>query len=439
MKRYTLTPIMLFFLLSITHAQQTTIILHKVVGHTNFFSYAPPTPDDSIAFKIPGDIKYKLYNSYHFYNYQLEEIFRRYKSRLINYDKFIQFEKSYARNINVDTLLLAANIKNYPTSVKTYMVSGLDSSDNEVVLVDINRDGKITADEIFKFTPQDKKNIKKNADTLKYYKNIALAQRGKDGSYRSFNVKITPGPYYSGYGKGDEVQKLTDFGLVRNEYWFGNYSLGKDTLNIYAESNQFSNEIASVNFMANINGVTDKTRFQLKEEWANNKYSFTVDSIAKLNDDKMKLFISYQSPPKKHNDTTFKMLLENVNTDTKESLTQYLRHKNYVMIDYWGTWCGPCIEKIPALKDLNMKYRDKFSLISIAYDFDINSVKKFDIDNDIEWASYYIDRKIPQNLTIPLKVKQYPTFRLYDKTGNLIMEGNTSDDLDKIAKKIAEL
>lgn len=436
MKKIYLTIALLFSLLNI-YAQQTTLILHKIVGQMSSFSFAPPTPDDSVAFKIPADIKYKVYNSYHFYNYPLEENLRRHRSGQISYNKFAQFEESYAPNIIVDTLLLSANIKNYPTSVKTYMVSGLDSSDNEIVLVDINRDGKIAADEIFKFTPQDKKNIKKNADTLKYYRNVAFMQRGKDGAYRSFNVKITPGPYYAGYGKGEETQKLTDFGFLRNEYWFGSSLLGKDTLNIYAESKQFSNEIAAVNFVANFNGIKDKTHFQLKDEWANSKYSFTVDSIMKLDDDKMKLFITYQSPPNKRNDTTFRMLVENVNTDKKESLTQYLNQKKYVLIDYWGTWCAPCIEKIPALKELKLKYSSKFSLVSIAYDYELNSVKEFDITNDIEWPSYYIDRKAPQNLTKPLKIQEYPTFRLYDEKGNLIMEGNTTEDLNKIEKKIA--
>jgi thiol-disulfide isomerase/thioredoxin len=54
----------------------------------------------------------------------------------------------------------------------------------------------------------------------------------------------------------------------------------------------------------------------------------------------------------------------------------------FVLIDFWATWCGPCLEKIGLLKELNDDYgKDILDIISVTCDKDstkwINAVDKY--------------------------------------------------------------
>ena len=41
------------------------------------------------------------------------------------------------------------------------------------------------------------------------------------------------------------------------------------------------------------------------------------------------------------------------------SLSDYVGKGNYVLIDFWASWCSPCHKEIPNLKQLHQKYKDK--------------------------------------------------------------------------------
>ena len=56
-----------------------------------------------------------------------------------------------------------------------------------------------------------------------------------------------------------------------------------------------------------------------------------------------------------------------------ENLTLSKLQGNYVLLDFWGTWCGPCRKEIPEVKKLYANYHDKaftdaqnFEIVSIA-------------------------------------------------------------------------
>ena len=67
--------------------------------------------------------------------------------------------------------------------------------------------------------------------------------------------------------------------------------------------------------------------------------------------------------------------------------TESLRGK-YVLIDFWATWCTPCIREIPNLKDLYAKYNEKgFEIYGISLDMDKDAWLSSLIRYDLSWIN----------------------------------------------------
>gem|GEM_PF-2191866 len=50
-------------------------------------------------------------------------------------------------------------------------------------------------------------------------------------------------------------------------------------------------------------------------------------------------------------------------------LFEYLASgEKYILLDFWGSWCGPCLVEFPKLKEVQNQYDDRLSLIGIALD-----------------------------------------------------------------------
>jgi thiol-disulfide isomerase/thioredoxin len=66
-----------------------------------------------------------------------------------------------------------------------------------------------------------------------------------------------------------------------------------------------------------------------------------------------------------------------------------------VVMDFWATWCGPCVAEMPTMKKLYAEFKDKgveFVGVSLDQPEDkggLKSLKEFCAKNDITWPQYY--------------------------------------------------
>jgi peroxiredoxin len=87
-----------------------------------------------------------------------------------------------------------------------------------------------------------------------------------------------------------------------------------------------------------------------------------------------------------------------------------------VLLDFWGTWCPPCVESVPELRNLHKKYAKEpsFVLIGISSDSDDEVWRDFTEKNRMVWPQFRDkDRRVQR----AFGVRSFPTYIIIDHEG----------------------
>jgi thiol-disulfide isomerase/thioredoxin len=108
----------------------------------------------------------------------------------------------------------------------------------------------------------------------------------------------------------------------------------------------------------------------------------------------------------------------------------------YVYLDFWGSWCAPCIEQIPELKRIyNLTSREKLIFIGIAVkETGKNKVKAEIRKNKIKWANLISDTKNP--IAEQYGINRYPTNILIDPNGKILYNNMNIYEIQNVLLKL---
>jgi len=88
-----------------------------------------------------------------------------------------------------------------------------------------------------------------------------------------------------------------------------------------------------------------------------------------------------------------------------------------ILVNFWATWCPPCVAEMPSLNELYKDYGDKITFVFLAND-KIKSVNSYLKKNEYNLPVYYSKDNEPEELRSP----NIPTTYLIDDQGNIVMK-----------------
>lgn len=108
-----------------------------------------------------------------------------------------------------------------------------------------------------------------------------------------------------------------------------------------------------------------------------------------------------------------------------------------VLIDFWATWCGPCVAELPGLKENYDRYRDKgFEVVGISLDRSREALDKFVAEKGIPWPILFEGPEKPNAAVAYYGITSIPRMILVGRDGKVI---STNARGERLTEELAKL
>ena len=127
------------------------------------------------------------------------------------------------------------------------------------------------------------------------------------------------------------------------------------------------------------------------------------------------------------------------NVNNEEIKLSSLRGKRCVLIDFWASWCGPCIRELPNIKHVYDKYHDKgFEVISISLDDKRDNWLQAIATHQLPWIQVSSLQGWKCPVVQKYRVSAVPAMFLLDAEGRIVSNKARGEVLEREVEKLCE-
>ncbi len=262
---------------------------------------------------------------------------------------------------------------------RLYAISGF-KDDSQIVILDTNFNHDFSDETAVSFDKKTRFKYENNFEAIDSLASFAIKNVGFENRKPiQTTLYLKAFPIYD-HPKMDQ-EKYLKLVAEEKQYYKGAFSIDSTDFKVVLDNGLFGDDILiePINNDFKLKRDPAFITYHLKDTLSLvNKY-YRIDSISSLY---QTVFLKALDIKKKEFGFRKGYKLKDFNIQTIDnakqiSIKELLTLKPYVLFDFWGTWCAPCMELTPDLIDINNTYKDNLNIVSIAVEPKLDNVKRY--------------------------------------------------------------
>lgn len=121
----------------------------------------------------------------------------------------------------------------------------------------------------------------------------------------------------------------------------------------------------------------------------------------------------------------------------KHKLSDVVGKGDYVLVDFWASWCGPCIRQTAVLKEIYNEYKDQgLKILGVAVWDEPENTQKAIVQHQLPWESWLNGQNVPTDV---YGISGIPCIILYGPDGTILSRDKQSEELkEAVAKAMSD-
>jgi thiol-disulfide isomerase/thioredoxin len=363
-----------------------------------------------------------------------QNIWEFYRKNILSKEQFLASQE----RMGIDTTKLTDQEFDH----RILILTGTHKNGKRVVITDTDNDKDFSNEIIFEYDyplpPEEQRHIDKTIPLIK-----ASVQLFVDGQIIDHEVELHISPYenyrtLTYHNVENEIERNYHLFVSMPYHKRGEVILQDQVYNVFATTNGVNHVFHKGNTRIFISPADSEPSERDGDISASvgevinlEGHDYRIESISSLGES---LTLSYmgENPDPFGITEGYNVPRFNAVTIENDEFNLALFPGKHVLIDFWGTWCGPCVRLIPDFRKLNADYKDRnFQLVSVAFDSDFDEVKNFTVENQMDWMHIFVDqnRREENSLVELFRVTRFPTKILIDPSGKILARGRSIDDI----------